>query len=142
VLIDMISVNNIKEILNIPPDKIKSIEIINQPYVYGNFTYGGVISLISKEGKFADINLGSSSHFVDYRMFNSSVSELEDQYEKRIPDRRSSLFWKPDFSMEPEEKNLFTFHTGDVAGEFIIVITGTNDKNQLETSIEYFTVVD
>ncbi|WP_372650859.1 TonB-dependent receptor [Draconibacterium sp.] len=142
VLIDMISVNNINDILNIPPDKIKSIEIINQPYVYGNFTYGGVISLISKGGKFADINLGGSSHFVDYKMFNSSVSELEDQYEKRIPDLRSSLYWKPDFSLAPEEENLFTFHTGDVAGEFIIVITGTNDKNQLETSIEYFTVVD
>lgn len=142
VLIDMISVNNINEILNVPPDKIKSIEIINQPYVYGNFTYGGVISLISKEGKFADINLGSSSHFVDYKMFNSSVSALEDDYEKRIPDLRSSLFWNPDVCLDPEEKNVFTFHTGDVSGEFIIFITGRNDKNQLETIIEYFSVID
>ena len=142
VLIDMISVNNINEILNIPPDKIKSIEIINQPYIYGNFTYGGVISLISKEEKFAGINLGSSSHFVDYKMFNGSVAEIEEEYGKRMPDLRSSLFWNPDVCLEPEEENMFTFHTGDVSGEFIIFITGKNNNNQLETTVEYFSVVD
>lgn len=66
VLLDMVIINDMNELLNVLPEKIERIEVINRGYVHGGITYGGIVSIFSKERDLADIHLSSGLLFVNF----------------------------------------------------------------------------
>ncbi len=70
VLVDWVVINDISRVLAISPQKILKIETVNKPYIKGDLTYGGIISIISRDGDFAGIDLPASGIFVKYDFFS------------------------------------------------------------------------
>ena len=125
VLIDWVAVDEPSRILAIPPQNISRIEIVNQLYVKGGQTYGGIISLISKKGDFGGINLPSTGIFLNYNFLarqtcnNDSYFAIADQ-----PDARNTLFWKTEMNPGSGKTETFSFSAPDTPGKYMVCMEG------------------
>ncbi len=116
-LVDHIPVYDHEDVMDLPPREISRIEVIHDVYVKGSLAFGGLISMISREGDMAGIDLPEGSYFFDLRGFSGNsdpeqVAESDPAVEKgngsRIPDIRNTLLWIPDLVIpaDPDNKNL------------------------------------
>ena len=141
IMVDMVAISDIEEILKISPRLIARIEVINESYQRGSLIYGGIISIISKSGNIAGINLPSTGRFFEFSMYDDQVLKSRIEHaNKRIPDTRNCLYWNPSIVIEPGVESGFIFSTGDTSGEYEIVISGFNSKGKLTTSVQNFIV--
>ncbi len=69
ILIDHIAVFDQQAILALAPEKIHRIDLINEIYLKGSVAFGGVISIQSKGGDMAGIDLPPGSYFFDFQSF-------------------------------------------------------------------------
>jgi hypothetical protein len=96
VLVDWVAVDEPRKILAASPQNILRIEIVNEDYVKGDQTYGGIISFISKKGDFAGIDLPSAGLFVNYRFL--SENQCLENFKitaSNQPDSRNTVLWNP-----------------------------------------------
>jgi len=146
VLLDMIAIDDVNKILSIPPQKISCIEIVNEAYVKGDFTYGGIISVITKNNDFGGIDLPSSGVFLDYYFLTDCKnSNLAGSLSSKIPDARNTLYWNPNFSLiAPKGATTKTgeiaFNTSDNPGRYTILLRGITSKGEIVTCKKTFTV--
>jgi hypothetical protein len=125
VLVDWVVINDIERVLAISPQKILRIETVNKPYVKGDLTYGGIISIISRDGDFAGIDLPASGIFVKYDFFAPACSGIKTSKTAGSPDARNTLFWMPGIITGDKPSKRFGFVTGDTPGPYVIVVKGT-----------------
>jgi hypothetical protein len=124
VLVDWVVINDIDRVLAISPQKILRIETVNKPYIKGDLIYGGIISIISREGDFAGIDLPASGIFVKYDFFAPACSGIKASTAARTPDARNTLFWLPGIIAGDMQSKRFGFVTGDTPGRYKIVVRG------------------
>lgn len=138
VLVDMVAISNVNKVLEIDPKKIKSIEVVQQPYIKGNLTYGGIVHLISRDKDFAGVDLPSSGQFFKLDMLDSSnfYNNILPPADKYIPDVRNCLFWNAKVNISSNQPISFSFYTGDMIGEFVIFFRRFEDES---SPISYFT---
>jgi hypothetical protein len=130
VLVDWVVIGDIGKILALSPQKILKIEIVDKPYVKGNLTYGGIISIISRQGDFAGIDLPGSGIFVKYDLLTpcpqaGNYVPLAGHH----PDSRNTLLWLPD--LRPETESRITFVTPDTPGQYIILLRGVSPDGRV-----------
>jgi hypothetical protein len=89
-------------------------------------TFGGIISLISKNNDLGYIDLPSSGLLVNYRMLDLPLADsLQDNVrDPRLPDFRNTLHWEPSLPLDPETGQKITFRTADLKGSYNILIRG------------------
>ena len=125
ILLDWMAVDDQAKILAISPQNIARIEIVNQPYVKGDITYGGIISIISKRGDFAGIDLPASGIFINYRFLaDSNMCNFSNPNSSNIPDSRNTLFWEPNLKLNAENNAHISFASADTPGRYAIVLKG------------------
>ena len=124
VLVDWVVINDINRVLAISPQKILKIETVNKPYIKGDLTYGGVISIISRDGDFAGIDLPASGIFVKYDFFSPVCTGINTVKQARIPDARNTLLWLPVIRTGFNQPERVGFVTGDTPGHYVIVVRG------------------
>jgi hypothetical protein len=96
VLVDWVAVDEPAKILAASPQNISRIEVVNEDYIKGGQTYGGIISFISKKGDFAGIDLPSAGLFVNYHFLSENQCDENFTYgSTNIPDVRNTVLWKP-----------------------------------------------
>jgi len=132
VMVDWVAVNNPEKILAASPANIARIEVITVPYVKGNITYGGIVSIISKKGDFAGIDLPASGIFFNYLFLADSchcrVREVESP---ELPDSRNTLYWNPDLELDANNSSAFSFKTSATAGKYNIILKGIESNGEL-----------
>ncbi len=129
VLVDLVAVNDPSKILAASPSAIDRIEIINVPYVKGDITYGGIVSIISKKGDFAGIDLPSSGIFINYLFLADTCHcNIIEPVANNLPDARNTLYWNPNLELNAEGSRVFSFTTPDTPGRYEIVATGINNE--------------
>lgn len=123
-LVDMVAISDASGILEIDPKKVESIEVIRQPYIKGNVTYGGIIHIISKEKDFAGVDLPSSGQFFKFDMLDSAYHSfnINPPQNKHFPDVRNCLYWNASMKLTPDKNTEFDFYTGDTRGTYLILI--------------------
>jgi len=125
ILVDWVAINDMEKLLSLLPQKILRIETVNKPYVKGNLTYGGIISIISRDGDFAGIDLPATGIFVKYDFFAPACPQPDTMpVARNIPDARSTLLWIPDYQFNSSKENTITFDTPDTPGSYEIYIRG------------------
>lgn len=126
VMIDGVAIFDIEAVLAVSPRLIDRVEIVNAPYIRGNVTFGGIISLISKNNDLGYIDLPSSGLLVNYQMLDypQEQSLVVAKADSRLPDVRNTLYWNPEFKLNPDESGIIRFQTSDLIGEYEIVIRG------------------
>jgi hypothetical protein len=131
VLIDMVAINDPNRILNILPEKIDRIETISSPYIKGGTTYGGIISIISKNKDYAGIDLPTSGVFLSFNFWSKNCSLVNDQVLlKNQPDLRNTLFWESGISLPVKGEKVLKVKTSDSVGEYLVVFRGLNSKGK------------
>ncbi len=141
VLIDHVAVDDPEKILKVLPQNVARIEIVNEPYVKGSQTYGGIISIISKRGDFAGIDLPSSGIFINYLFLDdSSACGNILPTDKQNPDTRNTLSWQPDITAGQLKNSEYVFTTGDSRGRYKAVLRGISPAGKVVTVETVFTV--
>ena len=132
ILVDWVVVSEIDKILAVSPQKISRIEIVNRPYVKGNLTYGGILSIISRQGDFAGINLPASGVFINYAFLSDECRDIRyGPVSESVPDCRNTLFWEPDLIMNSGDSQLISFFTSDTPGNYLIVLRGVGINGEI-----------
>jgi len=141
VMIDWVAVEDAEKILAASPANIARIEMINQPYVKGDVIYGGIVSIVSKRGDFAGIDLPSSGIFVSFQFLAETglVQQLPSAKE-HIPDTRNTIFWQPDLSVKAGNPYSFSFTTPDTPGKYAISLKGITHDGLPYRQVKEFTV--
>jgi hypothetical protein len=140
VMIDGVAIFDIEAVLAVSPRLIERIEIVNAPYIRGNVTFGGIISLISKNNDLGYIDLPSSGLLVNYQMLDQPPGDALTAAitDPRFPDVRNTLYWNPGFKLDPDESGAIRFHTSDLEGEYEILIRGSDSTGKfLEKRIPF-----
>jgi hypothetical protein len=131
VLIDQVAVDDPEKILKILPQNVSRIEIVNEPYVKGSMIYGGIISIISKRGDFAGIDLPSSGIFINYRFLeDNSKCNILQPADSKHPDTRNTLFWQPNVIVDQNGTASCAFTTSDTPGRYQAVLVITDSQGR------------
>ena len=131
-MIDGVAIFDIEAVLAVSPRLIDRVEIVNAPYIRGNVSFGGIISLISKNNDLGYIDLPSSGLLVNYRMLDLSASDTI-QYgiqDSRLPDVRNTLYWNPGLELNSTTGKRISFRTADLKGEYEILIRGIDSTGK------------
>ena len=140
-LVDWIAVADPAKILAISPSNIDRIELVYEPYVKGDITYGGIVNIISKRGDFAGIDLPASGIFLNYLFLdNSRICTASDSNSANIPDARNTLYWDPNLVLNTDNSTHFKFTTPDTPGRYAIVLKGISRDGNPFTRTEVFEV--
>jgi hypothetical protein len=132
VLIDWVAVNDINKILALSPKAIDRIELVNSPYVKGNITYGGIISIVSKNSDYAGIDLPASGTFVMYKFLEDCSGRFPaDPIPDNVPDSRNTIYWDPDVQTDETGSADIFFTAPDTPGKYLILLRGMNRKGEI-----------
>jgi hypothetical protein len=130
VLMDMIAVHDIDAILSVSSRLISHIDIINEPYVKGNITYGGIISIFSRSNDFAGIDLPQSGIFIRYDFLSASMPEAGGNGDPHMPDARNTLFWDGNLQITGDTPQEISFLSGHSKGQYDIVLQGVMQNGE------------
>ncbi|MEA3460329.1 MAG: hypothetical protein U9R49_00530 [Bacteroidota bacterium] len=126
IMIDHVSVFDHEALLALSPDKIERIDLINEVYLKGNVTFGGVLAIHSRKGDMAGIDLPEGSYFFDYQSFQPAVKPAEPAPvpDKRVPDTRNTIFWTEGLNLEQGSQKELSFRAPAHAGSYVILVRG------------------
>ena len=126
VMIDGVAIFDVEAVLAVSPRLIDRVEIINAPYIRGNVTFGGIISIISRNSDLGYIDLPSSGLLVNYQMLDYPMPDhgIMQPVDQRNPDVRNTLYWNPHLELTPGTNNQISFQTSDVKGFYQVLVRG------------------
>jgi len=141
VMVDWVAVDEPAKLLAISPQNISRIEVVKDEYVKGGQTYGGVISIISKKGDFAGVDLPSAGIFVNFQFLgdNECTSTIYDNVASH-PDSRNTILWKPGIIIKPGDSEKFDFTAPDTPGKYNIVLEGITSEGNVVSTTRTFEV--
>ena len=146
VFVDGVLYTNYDEIAHIPVREIEEIAVIPEVYYYGNFSFGGIVDLHTKDSDFNAVLLLPEMIRLIYPLatqsemtFNVADYSLPQKL-NRIPDFRHLICWEPDFIIETSGENSIQFYTGDLMGEYTITVKGISHDGRLLQSETKITV--
>lgn len=141
VMIDWVAIDEPSRILAVSPQKISRIEVVNEDYVKGGQTYGGIISIISKKGDFAGIDLPSAGIFINYQFLpeDDCTPVMVDNVSEH-PDTRNTILWKPGVIIPNGKSEKFVFTSPDTPGKYNVVLEGITSKGEAFTTSVPFVV--
>lgn len=141
VLLDGVALGDYSSLWQINTYKIKSIELVNNPFVRGSTTYGGIIQIKTYQNDFGNVDLPSSGLFFDYTFYSEFSDFVHQQPQnKHMPDVRNVLSWLPCTETEKGPTSV-SFFIGDVPGNYQIVIQGITFSGQRMTYTRDFNVI-
>jgi hypothetical protein len=143
VLVDWVAVDEPSKILAVSPQNISHIEVVNEDYVKGGQTYGGIISIISKKGDFAGINLPSTGIFINYRFLaeNQCHEQTLDNVTSH-PDTRNTILWNPELKVPKTQPEKIIFIAPDTPGKYSVVFEGVTANGEIFSVTSEFEVTN
>ena len=128
VMMDGVPVTDVRQLMELDPLKIKSIDIVSRKFFMGNHSFPGIIHYKSYLG-----NLGGYTLPVDAAVYSFEGVQLQKEYlspdysissDGRIPDFRNLLFWAPSLMTDRQGKKRIEVYSGDLDGSYHISIHG------------------
>jgi hypothetical protein len=134
----------------VSPADIYSIEMLeNHSYssIYGSEGYGGVIVITTRRGDERNLPVTIQPGLTTYtfkgfykaREFYSPKYTISAPANK-IPDLRSTIFWKPVVLTDKDGNASFDFYNADGAGTYRVVIEGIDAKGNIGRQVYRYTV--
>ena len=144
-LVDHLPVFDLEKLLLMSPKKIRRVEVLNEIYILGKITYGGIINIITRKGDLAGIDLPDNSFFFDFTSFlpqdEQAFPRHEDQeFDSENPDYRNCLYWAPEIGIDPGQKVELDFFTSDNSGDYVLLIRGVGEDGTILQGKCYFSV--
>ena len=127
ILLDNVPVFNIASLKKLDPAGIEAIDIYNSDYIIGDYTIGGIISIVSKTENFNGYEWGPQNAFTTFKcMAEPPIFEQPVQSgERHHPDFRPVLFWQPELTLNPQlETETIPVFTSDQPGVYEVEVRG------------------
>ena len=140
VLIDFVAIDDMEKILKIPPQAISSIELVNEPYVKGDITYGGIVNILSKKNDFAGIDLPSSGVFINFSFLSPDCIDTGQQEASGLPDARNTVYWNPTLKLDGRNTTEILIPTSDTPGRYSVLLRGISNSGETDTWYTTFLV--
>lgn len=134
VLIDMVAVEDYDRILAVSPFGIEKVDIIPQTYVYGNFIYGGIISIRSRHGDFGGISLPKTGLFFNYDFYRQKSEYKQLSAIDETPDSRNTLFSKM-MNVNPDKAITFEIKKASSTKKYWLVVQGINKQGEIISKV-------
>ena len=135
ILLDMVSIFDVDKVFDLQPEKLDRIEILTNPFIRGDITYGGIISFFSKKHDLAGVDLPSAGMFLSFKLLSNDLKEsLPVKENQRIPDLQNCLYWNPYLEMKGNEPQKVSFPIGDNSGEYVIIVKGVDNSGKLKVT--------
>ncbi|MEN8204258.1 MAG: hypothetical protein ABFS28_16805, partial [Bacteroidota bacterium] len=131
---------DMEALLEVSPRLINRVEIVTAPYLRSDVTFGGIISLITKDNDMGYIDLPSSGLLLKYQMLERDMPEdpILKVAESMLPDSRNTLLWDPHIRLEPGDDVNLEFTTSDTRGSYEVRIRGwTSEGRAFEETIPF-----
>lgn len=146
VLLDGVPLKNYNKMFSYDALKVAKLDVIPRRYLFGGTNFSGIISFQTYNGRFDGFELDPSIVTVDYeglqlqREFYSPVYDSKEQQESRLPDFRTTLYWKPDITGSADKNIAIPFFTSDQKGKFLVLLQGITNKGQPVSATTSFNV--
>lgn len=134
VLVDMVPVFDVEKVLELQPERIERIEVVTTPYIRGDIIFGGIVSLFSKKGDLAGIDLPAAGRFITYNMLSSDENQPMPVLNQRVPDLRNCLYWNPGLTLNGTNPGKVTFDAGNNAGNYLIVVRQVDQNGNIQVA--------
>lgn len=135
ILLDGIPITANK-LMEYDPLKVRKIELITDRYIISRGFYDGILSFTTYKGDFDGLELGEdellseTSGWQYQRQFFAPDYSRPDLRSSRAPDFRELLLWQPELEIAGDTPAQVSFFTGDLTGEFLVVIQGLSDDGR------------
>lgn len=142
IMIDNISVFDQEAVLDLPPEKIDRIDLINEVYLKGSMAFGGLLAIYSKEGDLAGIDLPPGSYFFDFQSFSPEPKEYmaSPSPGDRIPDLRNTILWKDNLHLSKTNPAELSFIAPTAPGKYVILVRARAPDGELWSASSMFEV--
>ncbi|MFK7812957.1 MAG: hypothetical protein AB8B59_10715 [Maribacter sp.] len=146
VLLDGAYIHNHERLLEIPAKSIEKITIARDQYLYGSYSFQGIMDIRTFEGDAFKTYLDPQGQSFPQKQFRIKKNYYSEDYsgsklelKRHIPDFRNQLAWIPEIK---ETKSTFntSFYTSDVTGKFEITLEGISSEGIPIRIKESFTV--
>jgi hypothetical protein len=142
VMIDNIPVFDQEAVMALAPERIRRIDVVNDVYVRGDVSFGGVISILSRKGDMAGIDLPQGSYFFDFQTLEPLTMEVTEVPERgeRMPDTRNTLLWLDDVNVEKGSPVEFRCIMPDQPGDYLVLVRGVTRTGEVQAATARFRV--
>ena len=147
-LIDGVFVKDAGVIAELNPEIVEKIEVIKDIYMIGNYTFPGLVNIVTRSADYSCVPLEDNMIRLKYRVtdpvlkFPSPDYSSQDKYNMRIPDFRNTLYWNPSVKLAKQGNTEINFRTSDIPAEYIIILEGVLSDGTPVYLKKSFTVVD
>ncbi len=147
-LVDGVPVFDEDEIMDFSPLNVKKLEVVTRRWFLGPLNFSGIVSFTTYNGDLSGFQLNPKSVTLNYeglqlqREFYTPKYENKRERDSRMPDQRYLLFWNPHVITEADGHQQVEFYTGDISGEYKIVVEGITKDGAIGTTSSTFTVKD
>jgi hypothetical protein len=139
VLVDGLLIQDVDELFEYGMRYIQKVSLINEPYIYGPKTFGGIVNFTTKLQDFKSKSKGDFIKKVTFDRPTGRKNYFQPDYSaagnSKIPDYRYQLLWTPKVNGDN-----ISFYTSDVTGEFEITLEGFTDTGIPVSVTDFFEV--
>lgn len=144
VLLDGVPVFSINQLMEVDPLLIKEIDVITRKYYHNGTSASGIASFKTYKSDMAGYTLGRKALVLDYdglqlkKEFRAPVYASSLAKASRVPDRRNTLLWVPQLSLERDRPTTLNFYSSDVKGTYRVIAQGLTESGQsVYTSVDF-----
>lgn len=143
ILVDEIPIFNVNELMKISPEVVEKIEIHKTPFILGDHTINGIISVRTFTDNFGGMIMPASSTFFEYLtlspryVFKPKTYLSPEELNSRLADFRTVLYWNP----KTDQKNKINLYTSDQTGTYELIYFGNYKTGQAFNFKLYFDVI-
>ena len=129
-LVDGIPVFDIDKILEIDPQDLNRIEILQQRYLISDIIIEGIIHFITYRHNLSSIEFEKPLFRREFDALQPVKAYSFPEYSNdtitlsRIPDFRNTMYWNPELKTKDDGCTTVEFYTSDEPGEYTIVVEG------------------
>lgn len=124
-----------ENIFGLSSENITSVEVLSIPWSFGNLTFNGVVGIFNSENP--DVIPYNEKHTIiqgsplrrEIKFNPLRYTEIE-KYNSSLPDLRETLFWEPEIRLKNGIPTDISFYTGDLAGEFSVMVEGLTKSGE------------
>ncbi len=141
VLVDGVPLFNLNKFIAFDPLKIKTLEVVNRRYIYGNAVFDGILNWQTYNADGSDVDINPKALVIDYdglqeqRTFYSPAYETTQQLNNHLPDFRTTLYWNANITLKKNEEQQLHFYSSDLQGKYAVVLQGITTNGLCSSKI-------
>lgn len=145
VLMDGVPIFNLNALMHYDPLNVADLDLVDRHYYYGDLSMDGIMSFRTYHGDLNNFVLNPHAVVLDYaglelRRRYPDVQHIGDPSDAHLPDFRQVLYWNPRVAVPCGKSTDLKFGTGDLKGEFRVVVQGVDQHGRLGSSSTFLDV--